>query len=108
MYLHERLFTNALNDWENQREHLGFDQYSDAPNDISGNDFMLISSSYVTGRDHRDFFNMWGIDYSSEAANQVLSYDSEEAVLRFVPNDNVNISPTGNPIPIDGESVWVE
>ena len=108
MYLHERLFSDALNDWDNRTGSLGFDQYTEAPNDISGNDFMLISVSYVTGRDHRGFFDMWGIDYSSEAANQVLAYDFEEAALSYVPNTNVNITPTGAPIPIDGESAWVE
>ena len=108
LYLHERIFTNALNDWSTLGNNLGFDQYTVAPSDISGNDFMLIATSFVTGRDHRGFFEMWGIDFSESAANQVLSFGFPEAERQFVPHDNVNLTPTRDPIAIDGVSVWVD
>ena len=106
MYLHERLFTQALNDWENHRDILGFDQYSEPPSDISGNDFMLISMSYISQKDQRPFFELWGIDYTPEASTQVEAYDFEQAEKIFYPNDNANIPPEEAPIQIDGESLW--
>jgi hypothetical protein len=108
MYLHERLFTHALNDWEAQRTIIGFDLYTEAPWDISGNDFMLISMSLISQRDQRSFFDMWGIEYSDMARDQVASYLFDEAGLFFYPNSNANAIPTSNPILIDGISPWSE
>jgi len=106
MYLHERLFSHALNDWEAQRELLGFQLYSEAPAEISGNDFMLISMSYLSTRDQRPFFDMWGIDYSAEASAQVEFYGFEAAARQFYPNSNANASPTDSAIMIDGAAAW--
>jgi len=106
--LHERIFTNALNDWSTLGNNLGFDQYTSAPSDIGGNDFMLIATSFITGRDHRGFFEMWGIDFSETAANQVLSYGFPDAERQYVPHDNVNLTATRDPIAIDGASSWVD
>jgi hypothetical protein len=106
MYLHERIFSRALEDWENSSANVGFDTYSTAPNDISGNDFMLLSLSYITERDHRSFFDMWGIEYSNNAWNQVEFYNFPVAEQQFTPNDNPNIPPTHSPVSIDGSSTW--
>ncbi|MEC7988123.1 MAG: ImpA family metalloprotease [Myxococcota bacterium] len=106
MYLHERLFSSGLDDWENQRVPLGFDQYTEPPWEISGNDFMLISMSYISRRDQRPFFDMWGIDYTSEASAQVEAYALEEAIQHFFPSVNANAAPFATPVPIDGTSPW--
>jgi len=93
MYLHERLFSQAIDDhntWTTQRVNLGFSLYESSPKDISGNDFMLISMSYITERDQRPFFDLWGIKYSNEASNQVASYGFQAVKKNFwvVPNEN--------------------
>lgn len=86
MYLHERLFTAAIeNDtvWSAQRGKLGFNQYAARPSGITGNDFMLISMSLITGRDQRPFFDLWGVKYSAEVANQVASYGFVPVKIQF-------------------------
>lgn len=77
MYLHERLFTDAIKDaaaWSANKDKLGFGTYAAAPVGIDGNDFMLVSFSFLTRRDQRPFFDAWGVSYSAAAAQQVASY----------------------------------
>ncbi|HEX5276234.1 MAG TPA: ImpA family metalloprotease [Fluviicoccus sp.] len=77
MYLHERLFTNAIADaarWSDNRVKLGFSTYASPPSAIDGNDFMLISYSFITGKDQRTLFKAWGISFSAAADQQVASY----------------------------------
>ncbi len=78
LYILERNFTEAAKTdaaWTAQKTGMGFGSYArtDA-SAMNGNDFMLIASSYVLGLDMRDFFTMWGITYSTAAANQVVSF----------------------------------
>lgn len=78
MYLQERNFTEAAKTdaaWTAQKAALGFGTYArTAASSMNGNDFMLISSSYLLGLDMRDFFTMWGITTSAAAASQVAAY----------------------------------
>ena len=105
MYLHERIFSSPSIDWNEQKSSLGFSEYETQP-DISGNDFMLLSSSFVTYKDQRPFFDMWGITYSEKASQQVASYMYPEADKIFFVNDNANASPRSTPILVDGQGEW--
>lgn len=109
MYLHERLFTQALErpgDWQAQREALGFDLYAAPPSQISGNDFMVISMSLITQKDQRPFFEMWGIDFSRQASDQVASYDLSPVPSVFFASEDCNAEPHPDPVPIDGLAPW--
>jgi hypothetical protein len=113
MYLHERLFSKAIGndtDWNNQRAGLGFGQYvrTDA-SAITSNDFMLISMSYITGRDQRPFFDMWGVTYTAAASNQVAQFTFPAAAKKFWIVDKEDQSfkdPLATPVAIDGVSPW--
>ena len=104
MYLHERLFS-SVSDWAAQKDALGFSTYSTMP-EIDGNDFMLLSLSFISRIDQRPFFNMWGITYSDQASNQVAEYGFPLAERVFFASDNANGQPYPEPIPVDGVSPW--
>jgi immunomodulating metalloprotease len=114
MYIHDRLFSKALTDdttWASQRNSLGFNQYTAraTADSISGNDFMLISMSYITGLDQRPFFDMWGITYSATASTQVAAYALPAAPKQFwvVANETQAFKdPLPIPVAINGTSVW--
>jgi immunomodulating metalloprotease len=109
MYLHERIFTNAdenNGDWNAIKEDLGFSEYAALPSDIGGNDFMLISMSFISQKDHRSFFDMWGITYSDEASAQVASYGFPEVPQVFYASEDANADPLPTPVAIDGTSPW--
>jgi hypothetical protein len=112
MYIHERLFSKAIandTDWAAQRLNLGFGQYVARPTAISSNDFMLISMSYITKRDQRAFFDLWGVTYSPEASAQVANYGFAKVKKNFwvVPNEAQSFKdalPT--PVLMNGTNPW--
>lgn len=112
MYIHERLFSAAIasdSAWTNQRASLGFTQYAQRPTAINGNDFMLIAMSFITGKDQRPFFNMWGVKYNTEASNQVAAYGFTPVKKQFwvVPNEaSAFKDPLPTPVLINGVSPW--
>ncbi len=88
LYLHQRLFAKA--DWNSYKARLGYGNYANRPDGISGNDNLLIALSWMTRRDQRPTFDLWGVKYSAEAAAQVGSYGFEKEAALFYANDNTN------------------
>jgi hypothetical protein len=108
MYLHERLFSHAVGDsatWDAQRDGLGFDVFSGASN-IGGNDFMLISFSFLTETDQRPFFDLWGVSYSGGASDQVEAYGFPAVPKQMWVTQDLNGNPAEEPLPIDGVTDW--
>ena len=109
LYLQERLFAQAIkneSDWDAQKTALGFGNYDDAPSGIDGNDFMLVAVSYITQKDHRDFFDMWGVNFSAEASAQVAAFGFDAAPLIYFANNDTNTDPHPTPVAIDGASAY--
>ncbi|WPB78088.1 ImpA family metalloprotease [Archangium violaceum] len=71
LHLHERLFRNG--DWATYRQRLGFSRFSTRPS-LEGNDYLVIALSWITKRDQRPMFELWGVRYGSEASAQVAAY----------------------------------
>ena len=90
LYLHQRQF-EALTDstWATHRQKLGYSQYANKPK-VEGNDNMLIALSWITERDQRLTFDLWGVRYSKVAADQVKSFkfDAEPAFLYLNSSEN--------------------
>jgi hypothetical protein len=81
LYLHQRLFEKG--DWARNRAKLGYGNYAARP-EVNGNDNLLIALSWMTERDQRPTFDLWGVTYSPEAAAQVASYGfAKEAALFY-------------------------
>jgi hypothetical protein len=108
MYLHERLFSDVVGDeeqWAARRDGLGFDVYAGA-GDIDGNDFMLISYSFLTETDQRPFFDLWGVSYTDSASAQVDSYGFDAVPREMWVSADVNGDAHPDPVPIDGTTEW--
>ena len=108
IYHHERLFARAVNDaerWSGEHDDLGFSVYG-SPEDIDGNDFMLLSYSFITEYDQRPFFALWGIDWSSEADAQLDAYDFQPVPAQMWIAEDTNGDPLPDPLPIDGVTEW--
>lgn len=92
MYIMMREFHNKRwNDaiWNENKAKLWFDLYSRAEtNNVDGNDFMLITSSKIIGKDMRPVFDMWWIDYKDKASEQVASMNLTPADKFFFPMYN--------------------
>lgn len=88
LYLHQRLLAKA--DWAAYKDRLGYGNYALRPQDPSGNDNLLIALSWMTERDQRATFDLWGITYSAAAAAQVSSYGFAKEAALFYANDNTN------------------
>ncbi len=74
LYLLDRNFGQASSTWATKAASFGFGTYADYPGSISGNDFMLIATSNIIGRDMGPMFALWGITTSTEAKAQVAAY----------------------------------
>ena len=106
IYLHERLFTEARasNDLSpGTLASLGLASYDDVEA-IDGNDFLLLSYSFITERDQRPLWDLFGVSWSSEADNQIEAYGFPTVDRAVWVSSDVNGEPGTPPVPIDGTS----
>jgi immunomodulating metalloprotease len=92
IYLMERNVNNSINKgtWAAEASKYGFGSYTlDAMKTIDGNDFMLIASSRIIGRDMRPVFSMWGVTTSAAANAQVVTNGAPAADKLLFPMDDV-------------------
>ncbi|CAE6944272.1 Peptidase M60-like family [Vibrio sp. B1REV9] len=117
LYLHERIFgkyaaTQEL--WDANRERLGFGMF-DFNNDtlgeikhISGNDFMLVSLSYMTGKNWSLYFDMMGLRYSDKAAAQALAHGTVGGEVTNVPVGMYSFDEDIPMLDLHEGAVWVD
>jgi hypothetical protein len=81
---------NSEADWDLAKNKLGFTSYSrDEALAIDRNDWLLISSSFVTDLEFRPFFDLVGQVYSDKASDQVASYNYPKVPKGFyLPSSN--------------------
>ncbi|SFZ78826.1 ImpA family metalloprotease [Chitinimonas taiwanensis] len=87
LYLHQRQFAKL--DWAANKDKLGYSQYASRPS-VDGNDNLLITLSFLTQRDQRATFDLWGVRYSATAAAQVTSYGYPAEAALFYANSSSN------------------
>lgn len=89
LYLHQRQFEALTpSSWAANREKLGYSTYANKPNP-TGEDNLLIALSWITGRDQRPTFDLWGIIYSPEADTQVTSFGFPTESAFFYANNKI-------------------
>jgi hypothetical protein len=83
LYQSQRIFDKYSKDeqsWVNHHDSLGFSEFPWKDNiiyggknvqTIPGNDFMLVSLSFITNADWRPYFDMFGLHYTNLASQQV-------------------------------------
>ncbi|WP_019614011.1 ImpA family metalloprotease [Psychromonas ossibalaenae] len=105
LYLHAREMRNT-SDWLANKDRLGMSLY-ESKTRLNGNDFMLVSLSFLTDKDWREQFAAWGIEVSEKAVAQVATYDLESLGKHFyVPRDTMPFLPFERTIPLDGKTAW--
>jgi hypothetical protein len=87
LYLHQRQFEKS--DWATYKDRLGYSTYANRPS-VDGNDNLLITLSWITQRNQRAMFDLWGVRYSAAAAAQVESYGFVKETARFYANRVTN------------------
>lgn len=88
MYLLDRNFNlaNSTKTWGTVAEKYGFGTFASSfPGSMSANDFSLIASSYIIGKDMRPMFDLWGITYTVDASAQVKAYGFDPVEKLFFP-----------------------
>ncbi|QLK63800.1 hypothetical protein GE278_23645 (plasmid) [Enterobacteriaceae bacterium Kacie_13] len=121
LYQHQRIFekyaTNA-SEWNAHRDGLGFSNFAwngDATyagmsvKDMPGNDFLLVSLSYITNADWRPYFDMYGLHYTELARKQVEINGFDRAIEQkiFTNKDNPNNLP-GKDLTGDADFVTID
>ncbi|MES9877844.1 MAG: ImpA family metalloprotease [Candidatus Sedimenticola sp. 1PA] len=92
--------------WQAKKANLGLSLYSrEEAGKIGSIDFMLTGLSFITKRDQRPFFDMWGLDYSDKASQQVASFGYTAAPKRYVVR-GFDAPMGGIALPVDGKSTW--
>jgi hypothetical protein len=100
LYLLDRNVGASSANWNAVATSLGFGTYSSYPSAMDGNDFMVIASSRIIGRDMRPVFGMWGITFSAAANAQINTYSLPAADKLLFPMSDVNRYGTGVGAPI--------
>jgi hypothetical protein len=118
LHIYEREFNRAVvNDvnWDNKKASLGLASYDRTEaKDLSKNDWLVIALSTVSELDFRDYIRLWGMDFSTKAADQVESFQFEKADLRFFISSPSGYCLTGqngdflakSSLPLDGQQTW--
>lgn len=89
LYQHARIYakyTANADLWLANREKLGFELFDHTTphgdvSRISGNDFMLVSLSYMTGYDWTPHFELFGLRNSDLAKQQAAAHSTEKGAL---------------------------
>lgn len=70
------------------------------------NDWLLVAVSLATGRDHRAYFDVWGLGYTAEAAAQVQAQSYPATPLNLYVSSGTGYCKgegfDGQKIPLDG------
>jgi hypothetical protein len=100
MYLLDRNFDASTANWSAVAAPFGFGTYAANPSTMSGNDFMLVASSFIIGRDMRPMFDLWGVSYSSAASAQVAAHGSTPVGQLLFPMSHLSQIPARVGAPI--------
>ena len=90
LYLAERQFSHLdSSSWASHKALFGMGSFADKPN-LTGNEFMLIEASFLTGRDLRPLWDQWGVAYGAATAAQLdaLALPVQAKVIWVAPVTN--------------------
>ncbi|UUZ50838.1 hypothetical protein LP420_15060 [Massilia sp. B-10] len=108
LYLLDRNIGQHAADWSSVNASYGFGTYASYPSSMNGNDFILIASSFLIGRDMRPMFSLWGVTVSDAAKAQVAAYGyAPVGALYFPMNDVVaTAAKVGPPVSMTATAVY--
>ncbi|MDN3679791.1 ImpA family metalloprotease [Vibrio tapetis subsp. quintayensis] len=112
LHLADREFTRAIKTeeaWQAKNVSLAMSDYSLSESKaISNNDWLLIQISNVLGRDMRNYLNMWGLEYTDKAAEQVQALSLTPMPMNYFASTNTGYCKDMTPqtLAVDGSTVW--
>jgi len=108
LYLLDRNFGQASSTWATKSTGFGFGTYAAYPSSMSGNDFMLIASSNIIGKDMGPMFALWGITTTPEAKAQVAAYGYAAVQQLYFPMNYLSATPAkvGAPIVMNATATY--
>ncbi len=95
--------------WLSKRDGLGFsDMTRTDARRLSNNDWLLIALSHVTGRDLRDYLNMWGLTHTVTAANHVMAMNLPvlPVAIHTLEANEYCLGLDHPSLPVDGLQAW--
>ncbi len=114
LHIMERIFSDAIKDddkWLDVRALLGFGSYNRTEaSAISSNDFMYIATSMIGGKNYSDYFEVWGIQLSQKAKDQVTAngITTQQPKVFYYVNDELPVAMPTDTIPLNGTSAWAD
>lgn len=108
LYMLDRNFGQASSTWATKSTGFGFGSYATYPSSMSGNDFLLIASSNIIGRDMGPMFALWGISTTPEAKAQVAAYGYAAVQQLYFPMNYLSATPAkvGAPIVMNASATY--
>lgn len=85
MYLLDRNMSKNASTWTGVAGSYGFGTFAAYPSAMNGNDFLLIASSNLIGRDMGPLFDLWGVRVTAAAKAQVTAYNLPAAAKLYFP-----------------------
>lgn len=112
LHILEREFTNAIKNeqtWELKKSGLGFSDYTLEEAKVASNsDFMLIALSHGAKLDYTQYFEMWGLNNTDKAKQQVNNMLHSVVPKVFFASGQKTYCETFDhaTINVDGTSIW--
>ena len=108
LYLLDRNLPAAATNWPAMAARYGFGAYASYPAAIDGNDFMLIATSFIIGRDMGPMFALWGVTASAAARAQVAAYGYAPVQPLYFPMPDLATPPArvGPPLEVTADASY--
>ncbi len=108
LYLLDRNLPGAAANWPAVAARYGFGAYASYPAAIDGNDFMLVATSFIIGRDMGPMFALWGVTASAAARAQVAAHGHAPVQPLYFPMPDLAAPPArvGPPLEVTADASY--
>ena len=114
LHTHERFFEQANNDdtaWAAAKDGLGFSGFTrQEASNLSNNDFLLLAMGAIAGMDYRDYFDLWGLEVSAAADDEMAltGYPAVGRVFYTAEPGGACLPFDAMEAPIDGVTLYID
>ena len=112
LHILEREFAQGVKNEQNWlliRDRIGFSGWTlEQAKNVSSNDWMLIANAFALKRDVRNYFTLWGLNFSATAASQVAGFNFASLPLEYYAanGNDFCLGLDKDKLPIDGNTAW--
>lgn len=108
MFLLDRNMSKNASSWANVAGSYGLGTFTAYPSTMNGNDFLLIASSNLIGRDMGPMFDLWGVRVTPTARAQVIAYNLPAVAKLYFPMPHLAVpgAKVGPPITMSSAATY--